>query len=260
VKLTGILSVSNASSLGYPFVSVAKNLAEFCDEVLVGVDPTFPADRVLLSNIDKVNIVDSVWDRGKMAAGEEIAYQMDKLISMVNSDWVVVLQADEFIHQESFGGIRYRLSSAFTSTTGFSMERLYFWKDLETIRSDWQARLVRIFRPGTYSFLSEDTDRAGMYSGQTKFGLEVALDDPFYIYHYSRVGAPEVISRRVRNLDSFFHAEEDLVPSSDLPSYDFVPRKYDNYLLSDSPPAVEGKFTKFTGTHPGQVMSYYGAK
>lgn len=261
MKLAGILSVSNARGFNYPYISVAKNLLGLCDEVIVGVDPNFPQDcKELETEIPQAKLVYSPWNLQLKSGGREIATQMDKLVGMTDADWVVVLQADEFIHEGCFSDIRYLLNSAMPAVTGFSMERLYFWKDLETIRSDWQARLVRMFRPGTYSFLADNTDKAGMYSGQTKFGLEIDLDDPFYIYHYSRVGEADIISKRVRNLDTFFHPEEELVKPSELPAYDFISRKYDNYSIIDKPPQVEGLFTRFTGTHPSQVISYYGAK
>jgi hypothetical protein len=125
------------------------------------------------------------------------------------------------------------------------------------VRLDWQEALVRIFRPGTYSFLADNTDKAGMFSGQTVPGVEVGFDE--HIYHYSRIGNPAIISKRIRNLDTFFHPEDDLVPVEELPAYDFDTRAYDNYSTTEAPPKVDAEFSKFEGTHPEGVLEWFAA-
>ena len=261
MKVTGILSISNGYSLHYPYPVVVANLHKLCDDVIVGVDPQFPVDRKTLEalNFSNVSIIDSVWNLQNRDSGSEIALQMDKLVNLAQeagSDWVVVMQADELLHEQDFPMLRAFMERySETSTHGFSMERIYFWKDLNTVRVDWAANLVRIFKPGTHSFMADGTDKAGMFSAAVQPGIEVKL--PYKIYHYSRVDNPEVISRRVRNLDGFFHADETLVPFEDLPEYDFVPRKYDNFSTHESPEEVEGVFEAFTGNHPFGVEEWY---
>lgn len=262
MKVTGILSISNGAGLQYPYPVVVHNLQRLCDKVIVGVDPQFPADRKLLEefDMDNVHIVDSPWDRSNRDGGTEIAIQMDKLVYLAKaqkSDWVVVMQADELLHNKDFPILRTFMSRYRDSqVNGFSTERVYFWKDLNTVRTDWNADLVRIFRPGTYSFLAEGTSRDGMFSGPTCPGSEVAL--PYKIYHYSRVDSnPATISRRVRNLDTFFHPEEDLIPEKQLTGYDFTPRIHDNFAKVGFPPEVEGTFSSFAGTHPSGIEEWY---
>lgn len=262
MKITGILSISNATGLNYPFNAVVKNLSEMCDDVIVGVDPNFGADEDLvhMANPD-ARIVRAPWDRTNRKGGSEIAIQMERLVEAAGSsgsDWVVVLQADELLHEDTFADLRLALRSAPPGTTGFSMDRLYFWENLNIMRDDWRARLVRVFRPGAYSFLAENTDKAGMFSGQSYPGLEIPLDAPHFIYHYSRVEAGSVISRRVRNLDSFFHEEDNLISIADLPDYDFQTRQYDNYSKVEKPPEVKGRFSSFLGTHPRNILEYLG--
>jgi hypothetical protein len=235
-----------------------------CDNVIVGVDPTFPLDRKTIESfgMDDVEIVDSVWDRSCRGNGTEIAAQMDKLVGIAgqqDSDWVVVAQADEMFHDDDFLMLRSFMGRYLAApVNGFSTERIYFWKDLKTVRTDWNADLVRIFRPGTYSFLAEGTSKDGMYSGPTCAGEEIKL--PYKLYHYSRVDPdPALISRRVRNLDTFFHPEETLIPEEELPEYDFVPRTHDNYSTVESPEQVEGLFALYTGTHPAGIEEWYGS-
>ena len=259
--ITGILSISNGSGLKYPYPVVVSNLQRFCDDVIVGVDPNFPLDRSTLEllNFSNVKLVDAVWNLENRQGGTEIALQMDNLVDLAKeqgSDWVVVMQADELIHDEDFSMLRAFMERyAGSDTHGFSMERIYFWKDLKTIRTDWNARMVRIFQPGAYSFLAEGTSKDGMYSGPVKKGVEVYL--PYKIYHYSRVGSPASISHRVRNLDAFFHPDEALIPKEELPEYDFIPRAYDNFSVSGFPEEVGGEFMKYLGKHPVGVSEWY---
>ena len=233
-----------------------------CDTVIVGVDPNFPVDRQTLEtfDMDGVEIVDSPWDRTNRNAGSEIAIQMDALVELAGSrgsDWVVVMQADELFHDDAFDMLRTFMERS-PKVTGFLTKRLYFWKNLNTVRVDWNAELVRIFRPGTYSFMADGTDKAGMYSGPIVPGEEVTL--PYSIYHYSRVDSDlGLISRRVRNLDTFFHAEDSLILEKDLPTYDFVMREHDNFGKAGPPAKVEGELKTFSGTHPIGVKEWYNA-
>jgi hypothetical protein len=262
MKITGILSVSNGTALQYPFPLVTASLLSLCDNVIVGVNPNFPEDRATLESFDsspELQLVDSAWDLTNRTGGTEIAIKMDELTALAEqqgSDWVVVMQADEVLHDADFSMLKAFMSRyQDTPTNGFSMERIYFWKDLDTVRTDWKADLVRIFKPGTYSFMAEGTDKSGMFSAAVKPGSEMKL--PYKIYHYSRVDHPEVISRRVRNLDALFHSDEVLIDADKLPAYDFVTREYDNFAKAGLPTEIKGEIVPFTGTHPVAVRDWY---
>jgi hypothetical protein len=264
MKVTGVLSISNGSGLQYPYPVVVHSLMRMCDDVIVGVDPEFPLDRKTLESFDLENdglqIVDAPWDRTNRNGGTEIAVQMDKLVDIAQeqgSGWVVVMQADELLHDDDFPMFKAFMQRYLdTPTNGFSMERIYFWKDLDTVREDWKADLVRVFKPGTYSFMAEGTDKSGMFSAAVKPGEEIKL--PYKIYHYSRVDSPMVISKRVRNLDALFHPDEALIAVDDLPAYDFVTREYDNFAKAGLPTEVSGEVKPYKDTHPIGVREWYG--
>jgi len=257
VNIWGILSVSKAKQLNYPYVAVIKNLSSLCDRVLVGIDPTYPEDTEGWG-FENVSIFWSKWNRDNRDCGTEIALQMDKLVAeaaLRNADWVVVMQADEMLNDEDFEMLRAFMDRAPQNTIGFKLNRLYFWKNLGTVRKDWNAELVRIFRPGTCSFMADGTDRAGMYSGQIADGNIINL--PFNIYHYSRIGEPLQISKRVRMLDSLFHADETLILEEHLPEYDFTPRTHDNFSINGLPDEVVGEFYEYKGIHPLAAQEYF---
>lgn len=259
MKVFGILSISNGVGLQYPFGLVVHNLHRLCDEVILGLDPVFPADKKLVKGweLPNLTVIDAPWDLENRSGGTEIALQMDKLVGVAKdkgADWVVVLQADELLHDKDFSMLRTFMERKET-VDGFSMERLYFWQDLKIIRKDWNAEMVRIFRPGTYSFLADGATKDGMTTGKISAGGEMKL--PFKIYHYSRIGNPKTISKRIRNLDALFHPEENLIEEDKLPDYDFKTREFDNYSKNENPPEVEGVFETYTGTHPSSVKEYF---
>jgi hypothetical protein len=264
MKVTGILSISNGTGLVYPFPLVVASLMRMCDNVIVGVDPNFPEDRKTLETFDAepdgLQLVDAPWDLTNRNGGTEIAIKMDELTSLASeqeSDWVVVMQADELFHDDDFPmlqAFRERYNDSYCN--GFSTERVYYWKDLKHIRVDWNARLVRVFKPGTYSFMAEGTSKDGMFSGQTIAGDEIALS--YKIHHYSRVDPdPMLISKRVRNLDTFFHPDEVLIPEDSLPAYDFKPRSHDNFSTDQPPQHVLGNIKKYDGPHPLGIEDWY---
>jgi hypothetical protein len=262
--ICGILSLSNGTGLNYPFLPVVRNLAALCDKVIVGLDPSFLEDFAALHALVEaetlnVEIVPAVWDKSNIKDGCEIAIQMDRLTAVAafqGASWVVVPQADELFLDDDFPMLRAFMERAGPDTIGFSTERLYFWGAFDKVRKDWNATLVRIFRPGTFSFMAPGTDKAGMYSASIVPGSVVDL--PYKIYHYSRMGSPQDISKRIRNLDGFFHPDESLVPREQVPAYDFVARPYDNYAVSGMPLEIEGKFENYTGTHPRGIKEWFG--
>lgn len=256
--------MSNGSELKYPYPLVVHSLQRLCDDVIVGVDPNYSLDRKTIESFclegAGLQIVDAPWDRENRHGGTEIALQMDRLVNLAElqgSDWVVVMQADELFHDEDFEMLRAFMDRNIdTNVTGLSTERTYFWRNLSTIRSDWCADLVRVFKPGMYSFLAESTSKDGMYSGPTSPGVEIKL--PYKIYHYSRVDPdPMVISKRVRNLDTFFHEESTLIEVGDLPVYDFTTRTHDNFSKGTPPKEVDVNVRGFVGTHPLGVEEWY---
>ncbi len=77
------------------------------------------------------------------------------------------------------------------------------------------------------------------------------------LYHYSRIGDPNIISKRVRNVDSFFHAEENLPQESELPPYDFTTREYDSYAFTENPKQTNSELLIYQGTHPLPFAELY---
>jgi len=219
----------NVVKLDYPFELAIKSLQALCDEVVVLVDPTSEDETIArIRKLSPDRIVESAWDMSNHNGHTncEISVQTKKACAAATGDWIFSLQADEVLHEAereaTIGAVR-RADGA--GITGLELERLYFYGSLSQYRADWTIWLLRLFKRGHWQ---PDVDGAMRFDpcGPNKFRGSIAPK----IYHYSRVGDPQTIANRVRNLDTFFHAPSRVAPAAK--PYDFTTlRKLDTYVV-----------------------------
>lgn len=275
--ICGILPLRAGVALGYPFELAVRSLQRFCNHVVVSVDPT-TADaeetvrRLWALNEDwgdtgRVEVISSSWDMTNHNGmnNNEISVQTDYLIEYVSAycaqrdDWIYSLQADEIIHEDDASKLRELVErAAQEGLTGIEQERIYFYGDLETVRTDWTICMVRLFQRECW-----EPDRDGamrFWPAHHPGNVTVAQDwsdaVTVPIYHYSRIGDPKLIAERIRGLDRMFHAPEK-VTEGDLPAYDFVPRQLDTYVKDAPAELAPGVLQPWTGNHPAGVRDFY---
>jgi hypothetical protein len=269
MTITGIMPLRNAVKLQYPFELAIKSLRPLCDEVLILVDPTSEDDtcarvRALADAGFVDTIVESAWDMGNHRGHVncEISVQTAKVCAAASGDWIMSLQADEVLHEDSAYGLRKSAMVAEQSfadhgqyaATGIELRRLYFHGGLGQYRQDWTQWLLRLFKRGLWR---PDIDGAMKFDPVNP--IEKRWQIPHHIFHYSRVGDPQVIAERVRNLDGFFHAPA-AIQSGRIAPYDFTRlRKLDTYV-KDAPieVATDAVLSDFDPAgHPAGVREYF---
>lgn len=107
--LGGSLFTHNVDQFDYCFRESIASLLELCDEVVVldaqSTDGTLPALREIASKNPKMKLVEgAVWDCGHKH--ERLAVLANQARSYLTTPWHFMLQADEVIHEDSFGIIR----------------------------------------------------------------------------------------------------------------------------------------------------------
>lgn len=242
MKLSGILPVRNGVALGYPFDLAIRSLQRLCDEVVVAVDPTDDdgtPGRVAALGDDAhrelracgVRVIESQWDmtnhRAHDGVSSEIAKQTAIAVAAARGDWILSLQADEMVHEADAPTIRGAIEQAeFDGVTGLEMIRLYFYGGLTAYRADWTVPILRLFRAKSWT--------PDPVSGAMQFvpvGPQAKRAIKPKVYHYSRVGDPLLLARRIRNLDHFYHAPETILEESALEPYSFdTLRRADTYV------------------------------
>ena len=257
-NISGCVAARNSVKFKYPLRECIEALLPFCDEVVLAYDHTTgDGTRELALQLKAewgIVLKESVWDMGNMQRGLEIGHQSQVAVEACSphTQWRLCVQQDEAFHEEDAPAMRELVKSADASITGFDFVRPYFFGNLRTIRRDWSPKLTRLTRTGAnYTYDGFD--------GQNCMATGPIRNEPsgIWLYHYSRIGDPELIARRVRNVDSFFHAEENLPAENELPPYDFSTREYDSYAITEHPREVPADLVEYRGGHPAPYARLY---
>jgi len=240
-SLTGLTLIRQGNALGYPWKQCIINLLNICDEVIVNVDPA-GEDRTfnelcalaLQTDPNSIKIIPTQWDMSNKNDGSQLAYQINVLLPEVRTDWILYLQADEFLLESNRNEYRDYLTNLAPNISQVELYRTYFFGSTKTRLSKEELWLGRIFRKDTH-YIGGD----GMYLVR-KSG-DVARMNNGMIYHYSRVGSEDVMNSKLRTLDSLFHDEEEI---STFPKF--------SYSVVD-----KSELLTYIGPHPIGIEEFY---
>lgn len=238
MKLTGITLVKDGNLLGYPWKECIRSLSHICDDVFVNVGDSTDntLDDMLSLEVPNLFVKQFTWDMSPTGDGRELAVQANNLLSYVDADWILYMQADEMLLESDKEELIRLLESLPDSTSQVELYRTYFWGDIRTRAPEYEIYLGRIFRPGTHKVGGD-----GMFL--VRESGEVYRSDKL-IYHYSRMGSEEDITQRVRRLDGLFHSPEVIEKFSDF-SY--------NQLATEA-------LISYVGKHPRGIEDFYGRR
>ncbi len=257
-NISGCVAARNSVKFGYPLRECLESLVPICDEVVLAYDPTTDdgTPELAIRLRDELGIVlfESPWDMNNMKKGLEIGHQSQVAMDACSpsTEWRLCVQQDEAFHEEDHSKIQELVRNDLPGVTGFDFVRPYFFGNLHTIRRDWSVKITRLTKKGTHTY--DDFD------GQNCRPLNPLMhhaDSGIWLYHYSRIGDPQLIAKRVRNVDSFFHAEDNLPEESELAPYDFSTREYDSYAFTENPKETHSELLTYQGTHPLPFAELY---
>lgn len=255
----------NIVKFQYPIKRVLKSVVGLADEVMLSVDPHSEDDSLgyifsLASELkDELNIkvIESIWDLDNISrSGVEFSRQTNIVLDKCEGDYIFILQSDEAVLEEDHQKIKSEIEDMISGDYNSSeMLRIYFYGSIDVIRSDWSVPINRLFKRGTMRS-----------SGDAMF-CEPISENKVYkskvcIYHYSRIGDPNIISSRVRFLDGLFHSKEKLLDPNNLPPYEFNAYNFDCYNKEDfdvGRQKINGNVLfKYYGKHPKSFEGYIG--
>lgn len=254
MTISGFTIARNAVRYNYPFRECLAAMRPLCDELLLAYDPT-PDDgtdelaKQLAEELD-LKLFVSKWNMDNFKGGTELGIQTDIAMEQCKYEWNLYVQLDEAFHEDDVEKIKSFPEDLPGDVTGIDFTRAYFFGNLHTIRKDWSVPITRLTRKGTHVYSDFDGMNCKPLTGRH-------IDSGVWMFHYSRIGEADEISKRVRNLDGFYHPPETLIPETELPEYDFKVRKWDNYSKQENPPEVEGEFVSYMGTHPEPFAVLY---
>lgn len=257
-KISGYTIARNVVKFKYPIRECLTTLRPICEDVVLAYDPytddgTDDVVRKLAQDLD-LTLFESRWNMDNIDKGLELGVQTDIAMQQCRNDWRLYLQLDEAFHEDDVDAITELPSRAETvQAFGIDFQRVYFYGNLHTIRKDWTAIITRLTYKDTHTYSQGD----GMSCVPSERRWSRHMPSELWMYHYSRLGDPELISKRVRNMDTFYHQDEDLIPEAELPAYDFTTRQWDNYARAGLPPEVQDVILTYLGTHPLPFAELY---
>lgn len=263
-NISGCVAARNSVKFGYPLRQCIQALRPICSEVVLAYDPTTGDGTPELAHQLKIEfdlvLFESPWNMDNMKRGFEIGHQSQVAVDACSpsTEWRLCVQQDEAFHEDDHAKIRESVQTLPGHVNGVDFLRPYFYKNLHTIRLDWsRVYLTRLTRKGTHTYDGFDGQNSMPLPSTTP---EHAVDPRVWLYHYSRIGDPNLIAKRVRNVDTFFHNEGDLISEEELQPYDFVLREFDSYVKHGGPQPIqtpEGLLVKYLGTHPLPYAKLY---
>ncbi len=257
-SISGYTIARNVVKYKYPIRECLSTLRPICDDVVLAYDPytddgTDEVVKVLAQDLD-LTLFETRWNMDNINKGLELGVQTDIAMEQCQNQWRLYLQLDEAFHEDDVDLIKDLPRQAKESgACGVDFQRIYFYKDLHTIRRDWCAQITRLTYGNTHTYSTGD----GMSCIPTYHNFDKHLNPGLWMFHYSRIGDPALISQRVRNMDTFYHEDVTLISKEDLPKYDFVCREFDNYAKVDGPKEVESQLVPYQGTHPLPFAELY---
>lgn len=245
--------ISNAIRLDYPFQPWLECNAPVASEIVINVDSTCQDGTVelvrdLTHTLENVRILESPWNWENRVGGSELAIQSNLAIELCTQPWVLYIQADEVLHEQQHPLLKATVESAPADVTVFNLPRLYFWGRPDTIRMDWTHYLPRLFRRGSRSSSGD-----AMYTS----GSGKPVPSKISLFHYSRMGDPAVISKRIATLDSLYHPQNTIQETG---PYDYALKSFDSFSSEAEPDVVPGKFARYNGDHPASIVRWFRAR
>lgn len=227
-NLTGITLIRNGNKFNYPYKECIKQLSTICSEVIVNVGDS-DDDTSVIEVPGRVRIFNSKWDMSNTGDGRELARQANLLLPLVTTEWILYLQADEFVIDQ----LSDYLNTLPINITQVELFRTYFYRDLNTRLASEELFLGRVFRRSTH-LIGGDGMHLDRLSGDV-------IRTNINIYHYSRIGTEEQIDKRIKNLDRLFHEPEQV--------QNFSTFKYQTTGL-----------ISYEGIHPVGIKEFYDNK
>jgi len=251
MKVSGFSYIRNGFTFGYPFLQSIQSILPICDEFVIAVGNSTDNTREAIVNLrsPKIKIIDTVWDESLREGGKIFAQQCNVALNQITGDWGFHIQADEVIHENDLDKIykameKYKDSS---KVEGLLFQFLNFYGNYDYTGNTrrWHRKEIRVIRNHLNIQSYRDSQGFRKYPSTEAFNnhhkgfkLQVKqLDVP--IYHYSYVRPPELMQKKARYFNSFWH-DDNWVESN------IKGREFDYYQVDD--------LKLFTGTHP-KLMS-----
>lgn len=195
MKVSGFTIARNVVRADYPLEEAIRSIEPLCHEIIVAVGKSDDNTREFVQslNIDKLIIIDTVWDDSLREGGKVLADETNKALKAcsADSDWLFYIQADECIHEKDYEKIHNAMTENLENKNveGLLFKYRHFYGSYDYLGDSrrWYNNEIRIIRNN--SNIKSWKDAQGFRNlDNTK--LKVVPTNA-YIYHYGWVKHPK---------------------------------------------------------------------
>ncbi|MCS7152583.1 MAG: glycosyltransferase family 2 protein, partial [Bacteroidia bacterium] len=210
MRVVGGMILRNGIKLDYPFREAILSALPLCDVFFVSVGQSEDGTREAVEELQaaKVVILDSHWDLSIRKGGALLAIETNKLLEQLPpADWVLILQADEVLHEEDYDQLRAAMQRWKDDPTveGLLFDYLHFYGSYEWVGVSrrWYRREVRIIRhhPEVRAY----RDAQGFRRQGRKLRVKPSGGR---IFHYGWVRPPEAQLRKFVDMNRLWHSDQ----------------------------------------------------
>lgn len=208
MKVAGFTFIRNAVKNDYPIMEAITSILPICDEFVVAVGQSEDETLALIKSIDsnKIRIIETIWDDSIKEGGRVFAEETNKAFQAISKDvdWCFYIQGDECVHEKYLDVIKQSMQDHLNNPKVegllFNYKHFYGSYDYFAHSRRWYRKEIRIVR--NLPNISSYRDAQGF----RKVGKKLKVKEiEAEIYHYGWVKAPENMTKKMRNFDTFYN-------------------------------------------------------
>ncbi len=230
MKIDGFTYIRNGIKMGYPFIPSIKSILPVVDQLFVVVGDSDDGTREAVEAIadDKIVIIDSVWDDEMRKSGQVFREQANIGLRESKADWLVHIQADEVILEDSRDAIIKGIeeADAVADVDGLLFPYYHFWGDYDHIRHTRRTHPfeIRAFKNNRNVESYKDSQGFRIFNKEAKNedGIKLnVIKVPVHIYHYSYTRHPKLMRNKSNYFDRFWHNNDWMKKNQEQEDFDF---------------------------------------
>jgi len=219
VRVSGLTLGYQALTNGYQVGECIRSMLPIVDEVVanIGASDDGTREAVLAAGGDRVRLLEEPWDMALREKGLLLSRETNRGMEKCTGDWILYLQADEVLHEDDLGCLRECLERAGRDkgVDGLSFQYLHFYGGPRWVQDHpfrWYRRAVRAVKNGRGVVSVGDALKfRRRVEGGGEGGRRLrAMSTDVTVYHYGWMRSPEVMVRKQRHLDRFWHGDGDI--------------------------------------------------
>ena len=154
MKVSGFTIARNVVCADYPIKEAVTSILPLCDEfvIAVGKSEDETLEYIKSWNLDKVKIIETLWDDNLREGGRVLADETNKAMAACSSDsdWLFYIQADEVIHEKYLPFIKesMEVNLDLKQIDGLLFDYLHFYGTYDYVGDSrrWYRNEVRVVR------------------------------------------------------------------------------------------------------------------